>query len=106
MVSRALPPDYLKNALERIDLKLLCNWILTGGETSPTSLDYNQRLVEGCKEIEDLIKTTFADTKQKEQALDYLSEAIGSYSDVYVEIGAQIGAHLIVQLLNNKEIGS
>ena len=66
-----------------------------------SALSHSERLAEGEKRIIELLKITYSDRERFDNAYDALMTAMIAYEAVYMEIGIQIGAQMMMTLQKN-----
>lgn len=101
-----LSPNFMGKIFERTNLQRICNYIMYGGETKIFHQSYSERLENGCIDIHTLLHSAFPASEEFEDALGDLSVALDAYIGVYSEIGMQIGARLVLQLINGEFVSS
>jgi len=94
--------DYIAKMFERLDLQIIREFILNGGDNLAVSdKNYNERIAEAECPVFDMIEKKFP-----EEEIDNIVDPIHNYANitqnVYFEVGMQCGAILMEQLLQNK----
>jgi len=62
-------------------------------------MSYNKRLIHGTNTIVKRLEGIYPDQEQMDKAHNDLALALGTYQEVYMEIGMKVGVRLIYQLL-------
>ena len=88
----------IKEIYARADIKQIRSFVLEGADAFDDFRTFEQRL-EDQKEIFERLQRLYPDEIELDDAVSDLSKALNSYENVYTEIGMQIGARIIYQLL-------
>jgi hypothetical protein len=90
----------MEDTFARMDLQEIREFFLTGNNPRKLETDsYDKRLRDGTEPIHSRLVQYFTDKMEREYATSELADALGVYSDVYMEIGMKAGARIVYQLL-------
>ena len=98
--------DYIAKIFERLNLQLIREFLLTGGDCLEISgKTYKERITEAENPVFSMIEAKFPESE-----IDSIVEPIHHYANVtqnvYFEIGMQSGAILMSQLLNKDQLSN
>lgn len=92
--------SFIKEYLSRADLQEIRTYIQGAEGTGKIDTrTYKQRLEDGRKPLLDFLKGLYSDSWEYEnQTSAIVADALGTYEDVYLEVGIKIGARIAYQL--------
>lgn len=94
--------SYLTEIFDRADIQQLREFLLHGVECmQPSSKPYEQRIDEARAPAIDMIKNRFPNMEEYEPLTAKVYDYASATQDVYMEIGMQCGAVIMLQLLTN-----
>jgi hypothetical protein len=94
--------DYVNDIFKRANLQQIRSFLLGGAEiTDIDVLSYHKRLDDGCKGIEAILDSLNLPQEQYNKAFNGLASALGTYEEVYTEIGMKVGAKIVRQLMTD-----
>ena len=94
--------DYITEIFERANLQHIREFLLNGTECVEVSGEsYKQRIDSARKPVVDKIHGKFPGEEESEEIMDEVFCYSGVNQEVYMEIGMQCGAALLLQLLAN-----
>lgn len=88
-----------KGLEKRTDVTALVDFLLYGMEylTPPPNESYDQRLTAAQEKIDAFLSDRFPDRRECDKISTDLWDQIGTFSDVYFEVGLLTGARLAMQ---------
>lgn len=94
--------SYISDIFERTNIQQVREFLLYGVECcNVTEKNYEQRLMEAEKNVEEIIRMKFRHDKEYEQAMAPIFDYAGELQDVYMEVRMQCGFMLAVNMLEN-----
>ena len=96
--------SYITEIFERLDLQQIREFLLNGVECitiSPQS--YKRRLERSANPVFEMIQVKFPAEEENEKVTNFIHNYISETKNVYMEIGIQCGAILVMKLLANPQ---
>ncbi len=98
-------PDYIEQTFNRADLQVIRGLLLNdvGDENDLDRRPYKQRIDEDSAPMRRYLERTYPDGEKRDAVFADISRALTAYQEVYFEIGLKCGAHLLHQLLFERQ---